>query len=138
MFAAVRTGRHSTRATTVTGKATGFTLVELLVVLLLISLLASLAAPTTVRSIDRARESALKKDLAVFRQAIDDYYADHGSYPEGLAQLKDERYIRTLPPDPVNEDSEWDTVPAPNGEGIIDVRSQSQSTGSSGKPYSDW
>ncbi|WP_303907092.1 prepilin-type N-terminal cleavage/methylation domain-containing protein [Thiohalomonas denitrificans] len=121
-----------------TGKVNGFTLIELLVVLLLISLLASLAAPSTVRSIDKARESALKKDLAVFRQAIDDYYADHGGYPEGLMTLKDARYLRVIPPDPISEDSEWETVPAPNGEGITDVRSQSQRIGSNEKPYSNW
>lgn len=121
-----------------TGKAPGFTLIELLVVLLLVSLLASLAAPSTVQSIDKARESALKQDLSVFRQAIDDYYADQGRYPGGLKELKEARYLRVIPSDPVNEGAKWVTVPAPNGEGIIDVHSESQDSGSNGKPYSEW
>ncbi|MDD2611137.1 MAG: type II secretion system protein, partial [Giesbergeria sp.] len=50
---------------TATGKFNfwGFTLIELLVVMAIIATLLSIAAPRYLRSVDEAREAALKSDL---------------------------------------------------------------------------
>lgn len=54
-------------------KARGFTVIELLVVLAAIALLVSVAAPSYVQHVDRAREAALRSDLAAMRDAIDKF-----------------------------------------------------------------
>ena len=118
-----------------------FTLIELLLVLVLLALLASMVLPNTVRSIDQARESVLKENLHILRKSIDDYYSDHGHYPETLEQLVTSRYIRRLPKDPVMEDSsEWELVFRDDGEkrGIVDVHSMSSRPSSDGSPYNTW
>lgn len=116
----------------------GFTLVELLLVLFLVALLASLVTPVATRSVDQAKESALKQDLAVMRKAIDDYYANTGRYPESLLQLVEKRYIRRIPIDPLIETStNWLETRA-EGTGIRDVHSSADGNGSDGKPYRDW
>src|SRR6185312_11269908 len=81
----------------------GFTLIELLLVLFLVALLASLVGPALTSGIQRARESALKEDLHVLRKALDDYYADNGSYPPELQVLVDKRYLRNVPVDPFTD-----------------------------------
>jgi len=118
----------------------GFTLVELLLVLVLVALLASLVMPVATKSVDQARESALKEDLQVLRKAIDDYYANTGHYPENLEQLADKRYIRRLPVDPLTDrTSSWIEVSGEGpGGGIVDVHSGAEGTGSDGRPYRDW
>ncbi len=118
----------------------GFTLVELLLVLVLVALLAGLVMPVATKSVDQARESTLKEDLKVMRKAIDDYYANTGHYPEGIAQLAEKRYIRKVPADPFTESATtW--VEAPNqgpGGGIIDVHSGADGKGADGTSYRDW
>ena len=64
-----------------------FTLVEMLLVLMLIALLATLVTPVVTGGLARARESTLRADLYALRKAIDDYYADTGSYPSELEEL---------------------------------------------------
>ena len=131
---------------TVTGDAmkrylrNGFTLVELLLVLLLVALLASLAMPVATKSVDQAKESALKEDLQVLRKAIDDYYANTGHYPENLAQLADKRYIRRLPVDPLTDHvNSWIEVSSDGpGGGVVDVHSGAEGNGSDGRSYRDW
>ena len=120
--------------------SSGFTLVELLVVLLLIALLASLAMPVATRSVDQAKESALKQDLHVMRKAIDDYYANTGHYPQNLAQLVEKRYIRRIPIDPISEKTgSWtETRADEQGGGISDVHSGAEGNASDGRPYRDW
>ena len=48
----------------------------------------------------RAKEAALKSDLFLMRDAIDQYYADKGKYPDSLDALVSESYLRTVPKDP--------------------------------------
>ena len=126
---------------TMNGKAwkriTGFTLVELMVVLTLLSLLASLVTPVMLRSIQSAKESALKENLLVMRKAIDDYYADKGHYPEKLSILASEKYIRSIPEDPLTKSHEtWVEVSAENEEGISDIHSGAVSQ--SNINYKEW
>lgn len=117
----------------------GFTLVELLLVLFLIALLASLVMPVATRSVDQAKESALKEDLQVLRKAIDNYYANTGHYPQSLAQLVDKRYIRRIPVDPLTDrTTSWVETRAEDGRGINDVHSGAEGNASDGKPYREW
>ena len=118
----------------------GFTLVELLLVLFLVALLASLVAPVATRSVDQAKESALKADLQVLRKAVDDYYANTGKYPQSLSILVEKRYIRRVPVDPLTErETSWiETRSEDSGGGIRDVHSGAEGNASDGKPYHDW
>ena len=60
----------------------GFTLIELLVVISLIMILASVSLNMYRNSVVYAREAALRSHLFLMRDAIDQYYADKGKYPE--------------------------------------------------------
>jgi len=119
----------------------GFTLVELLVVLAILALLMTIATPRYFNGIDRAKESALKQDLATLRESIDKYYADKGVYPSVLEDLVTHEYIRKLPVDPITESAEtWQVdPPEPPLEGdIYDIHSGATATAKDGSKYSDW
>ena len=77
--------------------ADGFTLVELLVVMSLIVILGTVALPQYKHSVLYAREAVLKEDLFRMRDAIDQFYADKGHYPESLDALVTEGYVRKIP-----------------------------------------
>jgi general secretion pathway protein G len=121
-------------------KPAGFTLLELMVVLFIVGVLAAIAQPAFQGPRLKAREATLKADLWVFRDLIDQYYADHGEYPESLEILVDRSYLRKVPVDPFTQSSEsWTLLPHVEGEsGIFDVRSGSDLTGSNDVPYSEW
>ena len=126
-----------------TGKRRGFTLVELLLVLLLVALLASIVGPTVTAGLQRSRESTLKHDLRVMRQALDDYYGDEGHYPAALEDLVTKRYVRRVPLDPLTgkadtwvltqSDQEGETV-----SGVSDVHSGAEGQAIDGTNYKDW
>jgi general secretion pathway protein G len=123
---------------TMSGKFRGeraFTLIELLVVMVIIASLLAIAAPRYFRSLDRAKEVVLTQDLAVMREAIDYYYGDRAKYPESLQDLVEERYLRSLPVDPITKSSEsWVLVlnDDPDIGGIQDVTSGAEGETSSG------
>lgn len=128
------TGRHALR---------GLTLIEMLLALFVLSLLAGLALPIVTGGILRAKESALKEDLYVMRKAIDDYYADRGSYPGGLDELVARRYLRRMPSDPFTDSQEswrlvWTEAEGNEKSGIIDVQSGTNATDENGVAYADW
>ena len=116
----------------------GFTLIELLVVLALVSILAAIVAPMVGSSITRAKESALRENLYLLRKTIDDFYADKGRYPETLSVLVEQRYVRSIPVDPVTE-SEWALVYS-SGEprGIVDIHTMSEQISHDGSAYASW
>jgi general secretion pathway protein G len=121
----------------------GFTLIELIVVMAIVALLASVAAPRYVRSLDLARERALQSSLATMRDAIDQFAADQGRYPETLAELAARRYLRGLPEDPLTgrRDSWLALRPEPGSlyaGGVADVRSGAAGRASDGRLYADW
>jgi general secretion pathway protein G len=124
----------------------GYTLIELLVVITMIMVLASIALNQYRNSVTYAKEAALKSDLFFMRDAIDQYYADKGRYPESLDALVSESYIRQVPRDPFTLSSTtWQTVPAPpqpgsvsSSPGIYDVKSGSEMTAMDGSRYADW
>lgn len=121
--------------------AKGFTLIELLVVLAIIATLLTLAAPRYFQHVERSKEAVLRENLATLREAIDQYHADKGAWPESLAALAEARYLRRVPPDPITERSDtWLELP-PQEEGatgIGDVRSGAEGQGLDGMPFSEW
>lgn len=127
----------------------GFTLIELVVVMAIIATLLSIVAPRYFTHLDRAREAALRETLVVVRDAIDKFHGDTGRYPESLEELVSQRYLRTLPIDPVSGSSEtWILLPPPidpaaltdpadteAATGIWDIRS---GAGGDEQPYAQW
>lgn len=124
----------------------GWTLIEMLVVLSLIMILASLALTTYRNSIVTAKEAALRSNLYLMRDAIDQYYADKGKYPDTLNTLVSEHYIRAVPKDPITQSPDtWQTTPAEpesgsvaSAAGIYNVVSGSPDTALDGSRYSEW
>ena len=91
----------------------GFTLIELLVVVTIIGILAGIAVANVKTAQQKAREAALKDDLREMRAAIDNFYADKQRYPQSLAELKDQHYLRSVPKDPISGKAEWEEIQAP-------------------------
>lgn len=118
----------------------GFTLLEMMAVVTIAGILATLAIPTYSYSLLKAREAALKQGLFVLRDVIDQYRADHGKYPQALADLATTGYLRILPMDPFTRSTTtWQEIPDQIEGGISDVHSGSQLVSvSDGKPYNEW
>jgi general secretion pathway protein G len=119
----------------------------MLVVLSLIMILTSLALTQYRNSIISAKEAALRSDLFLMRDAIDQFYADKGKYPESLDALVAEHYLRQVPKDPVSDTLDtWQTEPAPaepgnvsTTAGIYNVKSGSDKVSPiDGSRYGDW
>lgn len=118
----------------------GFTLIELLVVMVIIATLLSIVAPRYFKSLDRSKETVLRQDLNIMRDAIDKFYGDTGKYPLSLDELAEKRYLRTVPVDPLTESSgTWVVISPPNDtEGVYDVRSGSPEKAQDGTFYETW
>jgi general secretion pathway protein G len=118
----------------------GYTLIEMMIVLSIMGILASLAMPNMQRAIIRARETSLRNTLFVFRDVIDQYYADHGQYPDSIEELAELRYTRGVPKDPFTGSSTtWITIPPEEDAGnVYDVHSGSNLVSLSGTPYNEW
>jgi len=119
----------------------GFTLVELLVVLAIVATLLTLAAPQYFGTVDRAKETVLKENLAVMRDAIDKFYGDTGKYPDSLKTLVEKRYLRAIPADPLTEKKDgWVEIRAttPGVNGIVDVQSGAPGKDGDGVEFKDY
>ena len=126
--------------------ASGFTLIEIMVVMSLIVILATMGLVQYRQSIVRSKEAVLKEDLFRMRDAMDQYYADKGKYPESLDTLVSEHYIRAIPKDPITNTTSWQTVAAERdtgstssaSPGIYDIKSESTDTALDGSSYQEW
>jgi general secretion pathway protein G len=119
----------------------GFTLIELLVVMSIIGVLLTIAVPRYFRTVQRSKETVLRKDLSVVRESIDQYYGDLGQYPEALASLVEKNYIRNVPIDPFTKSAEtWLLVASedPDHPGLRDIHSGSPDSSSDGSPFVSW
>lgn len=122
-------------------KATGFTLIELLVVMAIIATLLSIVAPRYFGAIDKTKETVLRQDLGIMRNAIDQFYSDTGKYPLDLMELVDKGYMRKVPVDPFTEsDQTWIAVPPKNESesGVYDVYSGYNGRALDGSYYEEW
>jgi general secretion pathway protein G len=145
MASTQRSSMTSTTARSGRGER-GFTLIELLVVLSLISILAAMGMVQHRNSVLKAQEATLRTDLFHMRDAIDQYFADKGKYPESLDALVTDNYLRKIPADPITGKADtWQTVPAepdpsnPSAEpGVYNVKSGASGTGLDGTAYADY
>jgi general secretion pathway protein G len=121
-------------------------MIELLIVLSIIMILAAISLTTYRNSVTLAKEAALRSDLMMMREAIDQYYADKGKYPDTLQALVSDSYLRAVPKDPftLSTDS-WQTVeaePQPGSNsaepGVYDVKSGSDGTALDGTRFANW
>jgi general secretion pathway protein G len=126
--------------------ARGFTILELMVVMSIITILAVMATGGYVRSVDKAREAALKEDLQDMRKAIRDYTLDKEAAPNSLDDLVSGQYLRSIPKDPMTGQADWatsgcDSLLSPDqvSGGFCDVNSASSKVSPfDGSAYSGW
>jgi|SRR5579871_2269787 general secretion pathway protein G len=124
----------------------GFTLLELMIVIAIIFILIGMAAGRYDRSVQRARETALKTDLQTMRTAIDTYTLDKLAAPNSLDELVSQKYLRDVPVDPMTGQKDWNPQfedvmlsPQQSGTGLTDVHSASQQVSPfDGTAYKDW
>jgi general secretion pathway protein G len=121
-------------------KHTGFTLLEMMLVVVIIALIAAIAIPKFSRGAAGANDSAVAANLAVLRNAIDMFQAEHGgTYPAvatfvnqltqytdstGAAQATKDAthiygpYLRNIPALPVGAAKGNNGVAAATGTGV--------------------
>lgn len=126
----------------------GFTLIEIIIVFTLIGILVGLGLPQYQTAAKRAREAVLKEDLFQFRKLIDQYFQDKGKYPASLQTLVEEKYLRTIPVDPMTKSATtWvevremppaDEYPSAEGLGVMEVRSGSDAKALDGTLFNTW
>lgn len=123
----------------------GYTLIELVIVMAIIAILATMAQPNYERTRIKAKETSLQRSLFIFRDVIDQFYADHGLYPENLDELCNEKYIRAVPKDPFTGSADtWIIIPPEEvedgevGGGVYDIHSGSDKVSLNGVPYNEW
>jgi general secretion pathway protein G len=134
----------------------GFTLVELLIVIIIIAVLAAIAIPKFSNSSQRSKESSLRANLKLVRNAIDLFRADTGAFPANMAGLTTSTtaglsaaaaactiaatdwrgpYLQAIPVDPVSGSAmTYGTAAADVGT----VKSSATGNGLDGTAYSTW
>ncbi len=130
----------------VDGTQRGFTLIELMVVIAIIMILATIAAGNYQKSVIRAKETTLRTDLKVMRDAIQHYTEDKEAAPSSLDDLVSAHYIQQIPVDPMTNAKDWNTIsegldvsPEQSASGITDVHSASDKISPfENDPYSSW
>ncbi|MCC6484873.1 MAG: type II secretion system protein GspG [Armatimonadetes bacterium] len=136
----------------------GFTLIELLVVVVVLAVLAAVVLPKFANSSQRSKESALKADLKMIRNAVQLYKNDTGYYPKLLSDLSattapsqgldsagtaqsitaaDWRgpYIESLPTDPISGSAFSYTATSP---GVGTVKSSATGNDSASVAFSSY
>jgi len=128
------------------GSEQGFTLLELMVVMAIILILATIVAGGYEQSVTKARETTLRRDLQVMREAIQHYTEDKEAAPQSLDDLVSAHYIQQIPIDPMTKAKDWNTVsedldlsPEQSSMGITDVHSSSDRVSPfENDAYSSW
>ena len=119
-------------------KRQGFTIIEILVVMAIIAILLTLVSPRYFVSLDRSKETSLRQDLSIMREAIGHFYGDNNRYPENLNELVQRRYLKAIPVDPITGSSEtWLAVAPPDSSqtGMYDILSGAEGMAQDGSPY---
>ena len=117
-------------------------MIEMMIVVSMIAILASMAMPNFQKTIIKARETRLKRDLFIMRDMIDQYYSDNGAYPDSLEDLVKKKYIRSVPEDPFTRSATTWVIVTPEGEEVkgrvFDVHSGSDLISiEDGTPYNE-
>lgn len=106
-----------------------------------VSLIVLVSAVATGCSARRERETTLKNDLRLMRNAIDQYTLDKQQAPQSLQDLANGHYLKEIPTDPFTGKKDWvpqfdDVVLSPDKTvtGIVDVHSASRGVSSDGTP----
>ena len=141
-----------------TRRRRGFTLVELLVVIVVLAVLAAIVLPKFMNSSTRSKESALKSDLKLMRNAVSLFFTDTGTYPKTLADLTATAapakgldtaaadkavtasdwhgpYLESLPNDPISGAAFTYSTTSPT---VGKVNSSATGNGLDGTAYSGW
>ena len=143
---AMRIRNSITRFSAVRREDRGFTLLELMIVMAIILILATIGAGRYEQALTRSNEAALKQDLFVMRNAIQQYTLDKEAGPTSLDDLVMAGYLREVPRDPITRQKEWMTSsddlladPDQTTMGITDVHSTSDAISPfENTPYSTW
>lgn len=115
-----------------------------MVVMTIVGILLTIAEPSYRNQIIKAKEASLKKDLFVVRDVIDQFAADQGRYPDGLRELVDQHYLRSLPVDPFTHSADtWIEVreevsDSQETAGVFDLHSGSNLVALDGTAYNEW
>ena len=128
-----------------TGRSAGFTLLEMMIVIIIMGVLMSIALPIYNTSLVRSREAVLRQDLFTLRSLISQYTLDKQKAPQSLDDLVQGGYIKTIPKDPMTNETNWEVVQEDilltvdqQDPGISDVHSASSATATDGTAYSSW
>ena len=117
-----------------------------MIVMLIIGVLMTIAVPNYMAAVKAAKESVLREDLHVMRNAIDSYTMDKQKAPQSLQDLVEGGYLKSIPNDPMTRTNDaWQVDQSDSlhsvdqtDPGIDDVHSGSQEQGSDGQPYNTW
>ncbi|HVA00705.1 MAG TPA: hypothetical protein VMV34_03525 [Terriglobia bacterium] len=130
-------------------------------------LLTTVALPVARIEVQRTKETELRRDLQMMRDAIDRYkdFSDRGmiptkmdtyGYPPDLKTLVEGvplkgskakyKFLRKIPTDPMTGDTDWGLRSMQDdsdsqswgGQDVFDVHSKSPGIGLDGTPYADW
>lgn len=115
----------------------------------IIGVLFAIAIPNYRHTIQKTRESVLKENLYTMRDAINKFYHDKKRYPLDLEELVSNRYLHSIPSDPIARNRLWEPIldqPMDpdmmdfSGDplGIIDVKSTAQGQDRDGVPYNEY
>jgi general secretion pathway protein G len=116
----------------------GFTLIEMLIVIVVIAILALIVIPRLLGAGRKAKEAALKGDLHMLRNGIQQFEADTGVYPGALADLQSKPasltgadltawqgpYLQSIPADPFGG-AAWTYAADPGDASVMTVHSAS-------------
>jgi general secretion pathway protein G len=119
----------------------GFSMIELMVALAILATILSIAVPRYYGNIDTTKESVLREDLYILRDAIDKHFADNSKYPDTLDDLVTKKYLRSVPVDPFTQSSHSWVVVAPADAtlgAVFDVHSAAPNKARDGTWYKDW
>lgn len=87
----------------------GFTLIELIVVIAVLGILATLVVPRVVGVKEEAQNTVGNANLKIVKNALERYYAEHGSYPDPQDQDGDSNDNEL--PDVLQDDGYLDEIP---------------------------